>query len=38
MFFLSQIFTDVQKPFCEQGELTNACWQATDITEFTAIY
>ena len=36
IFYLSQIFTDEQKPFCEQGELTNACRQATDITEFTA--
>ena len=23
-FYLSQIFTDEQKPFCEQGEPTNA--------------
>ena len=37
MFCLSQIFTDEQRPFCSQGELTNACKQATDITEFTPI-
>ena len=36
IFYLSQIFTDEQKPFCERLELTNACRQATDITEFTA--
>ena len=24
IFYLSQIFTDEQKPFCEQGEPTNA--------------
>ena len=36
IFYLSQIFTDEQKPFCSQGEPTNACRQATDITEFTA--
>ena len=36
IFYLSQIFTDEQKPFCEHLELTNACRQATDITEFTA--
>ena len=36
VFHLSQIFTDEQKPFCERLELTNACKQATDITEFTA--
>jgi len=35
-FSLSQIFTDEQKPFCEQGEPTNACKQATDITDFIA--
>ena len=33
MFCLSQIFTDEQKPFCEQGEPTNVCKQTTDITE-----
>jgi len=33
MFHLSQIFTEGQKPFCEQGEHTNACKQTTDITE-----
>ena len=38
IFYLSQIFTDEQKPFCEQGEPTNACRQTTDITEFTAMY
>jgi len=36
VFYLSQIFTDEQKPFCSQGEPTNACKQATDITELIA--
>ena len=36
IFYLSQIFTDEQKPFCERLELTNACKQATDITELIA--
>ena len=33
VFYLSQIFTEEQKPFCEQGEHTNVCKQTTDITE-----
>ena len=33
VFYLSQSFTEGQKPFCEQGEHTNVCKQTTDITE-----
>ena len=33
IFYLSQIFTEEQRPFCEQGEHTNVCKQTTDITE-----
>ena len=36
VFYFSQIFTDEQKPFCEQGEHTNVCKQTTDSTEFIA--
>ena len=38
VFYFSQISTDEQKPFCEQGEPTNVCRQTTVITEFTAMY
>ncbi len=38
MFYLSQIFTDEQRPFSEQVEPTNACKQTTEGTEFAAIY
>ena len=36
VLYFSQIFTDKQKPFSEQGEHANACRQATDSTEFIA--
>ena len=33
VFYLSQIFTDEQSPFSEQGEPTNVCKQTTESTE-----
>ena len=36
VFYLSQSFTEGQKPFCEQGEHINVCKQTTDNTEFIA--
>ena len=36
--FISHRFSQMNRSLSANGGTTNACWQATDITEFTAIY